>query len=158
MADKVVLLILGAIPTIIVAYLAYKGAVGTSRDASKVATAENDTTQQDRAVDAWRSMVETLLGPLEKRITELQADLDTERSARESAGRQHTLELQRHAQTVQALTRELDEWRRVARVLAKWGTALRDEVLRLGGTVPATPEELLTLHAIEDRGNPHRPT
>ncbi|HEY0889382.1 MAG TPA: hypothetical protein VGE38_07215 [Nocardioides sp.] len=158
MVEKVVLVLLGAIPTIVVAYFAYRGAIGTSRDASKVATAENDTTQQDKAVEAWRSMVETMLNPMQQRITELQTDLNAERAAREAAGEQHRRELDRHAETVRNLTRELDEWRRVARVLAKWGTALRDEVLRLGGTVPMTPEELLTLHAIEDRGNPHRPT
>lgn len=159
--SEVITAIITALATVAVGYLVYKGGRQTAAESTKVSEAEQDSTEQDRAVAAWRSMVETLLVPLERRVGELQRDLDKERTAREDAGREHARRIRAQDHQIRELTRELQTWQRAARVLARWGTALRDEVLRLGGTVPATPDELLTLHAIEDaandRKNPHRP-
>lgn len=151
MPDSVWVAIIGGLVTLGVGYLTYKGARHTGAAATAVATEANDSTEQDRAVDAWRSMVTTLLGPLEARVAQLTDDLDTERSARQASSTEHRRKLREQGARLDQTLAELEEWRRVARTLARWGSTLRDEVLRLGGTVPATPEELLTLHMIEER-------
>lgn len=166
MPDSVWVAIIGAVVTLAVGYLTYKGARHTAAASTAVAEEAADSTEQDRAVDAWRSMVTTLLGPLEQRVADLTRDLETERKVRRDSSTEHRRQLRSLRQELDQATHrldqtllELEEWRRVAKTLARWGSTLRDEVLRLGGTVPATPEELLTLHMIEERGeyreNPH---
>ena len=61
-------------------------------------------------------------------------------------------QLARLNERVEFLSMQLRHWKSLARVMAGWATSLRDEVLRLGGTLPAEPEELLTLQAIIDAG------
>lgn len=155
MSNDVLIAIIAAVATLGAGWLAYKGAVQTRAASKTVAKVDADPTDNDRAIDAWRSMVQTLLVPLQQRIEALDRDLAAERTTSAAHGR----EIRELNRRLRHALRELDEWRRAARTLARWGTALRDEVVRLGGKIPATPAELLTLQLLEDRDdyrqNPH---
>lgn len=150
-------LVLGFLGTVIVAGLAYLGARHTAAASRAGAEKASHVDAQESALQAWQE----LLQPYKDDVRDLRAELRTEREERAEHDRtverrriEAKAEVDEQMETMRremaALTSQLGEWKRLAQTIARWATRLRDEVLRLGGTVPATPEELLTLQAIED--------
>lgn len=148
---------LGAVVTVLGSFLLYRGVKFTADRAKQGTERSADVDAQQSALEAWKELVE----PYRREVAELRAELRAEREDRLTAERRDAkdreaakakvdAELDRLRERVDLLTIQLGEWKRLARTIARWATALRDEVLRLGGTVPATPEELLTLQAIEE--------
>lgn len=142
--------LLGALGTAAAGMLAWLGVKATANAARHATDTTAHSTEQQQVLEAWKALV----APLSERVETLGRELAEERNARQELQRSSTARMQEQDRKLAAVTRDLDEWKRVARVLAKWGTTLRDQVLSLGGTVPATPEELLTLQAL-DPDNPH---
>ena len=124
------------------------GYLGVTRQtrAAKAAT-DRATRKEDRdsALKAW----EDLLDPYRDEVKQLREELAEERAARQEQQRRVDAEQRSQRTMIEDLTDQVKTWQRVAKTIARWATSLRDEVLRLGGTVPATPEELLTLQAID---------
>jgi predicted RNase H-like nuclease (RuvC/YqgF family) len=150
--------LLVTIGTLIGSYLVYKGGTFTAAKAKEGSDATTSVTAQDSALQAWQN----LLAPYQAEVLQLRKELDRERlqrlenqrvdeAARTEAKKVVDRELKALRGRVDKLTDEVRVWKRVAQTIARWATLLRDEVLRLGGTIPATPEELLTLQALEDR-------
>lgn len=135
--------------TILVAYLGYKGAKFTASRAQEGVKQTSQVDAQESALIAWQA----LLKPYQERVAQLEIDLDTEREARARQASAISAEQDTQRETMRRLQSEVTRWQGVAKTIARWALQLRDEVVRLGGTVPMTPEELLTLQAIEDRND-----
>ncbi|MBS45281.1 MAG: hypothetical protein CMH83_19355 [Nocardioides sp.] len=156
--------ILAALGSLAAAVLLYKGTQFTAARAKEGVERSADVNAQTSALNSISGYNEQLRednAGLRERLDKVEQRLDDETTARRDQQRAHDRELEgerrareeqvtRLTERIDLLTLQLTEWKRLARVLARWGTALRDQVLTLGGTVPATPEELLTLQAIED--------
>lgn len=150
-------LILGSVTTIAAAWLVYRGATRTASASRAGATQTSHVAAQESALKAW----EGLLQPHIEEVARLRTELRDEREERAEHDRrverrrieaksevdEQMAEMDRK---MAALSAQVGEWKRLAQTIARWATRLRDEVLRLGGEVPATPEDLLTLQAIED--------
>lgn len=139
------------------AYLLYLGVQFTAKRSKEGVERTAEVDEQQSALDAWKELVQ----PYRDEVLQLRRDLNEERRARQEKERADEKDRAEAKQTVdrqiERLTERIDmqakqiaEWKRVARVIARWATTMRDEILRLNGTLPATPEELLTLQAIED--------
>lgn len=145
--------IAAAVASVLVALLAYLGARSQSRAAKSATDHTTRKDAQESALDAWERLITPTLEEVERLRGELDAvrgDLDTEREDRK---KQQSLTEQEQASQrtmIQDLTDQVATWQRVAKTIARWATSLRDEVLRLGGTVPATPEELLVLGMLDE--------
>lgn len=144
--------VVGVIGTIAVAFFAFLGVRSQSRAAQTATDRASRKEERDSALEAWERLIEPTL----KEVERLRSELAEERAARlaqqdETQQRQDRADQeQRSLKTmIEDLTDQVQTWQRVAKTIARWATSLRDEVLRLGGTVPATPEELLTLQAID---------
>ncbi len=142
--------LLGAAVTLAGSWLLYKGVVRTASAAKDGVQQTTQVDAQQSALDAWQE----LLQPYRDEVAVLRADLAAERTARaeqhETERKAREAQVTRLTERIDLLTLQLTEWKRLARVIARWATTLRDELIRQGGTVPATPEELLTLQAIDD--------
>lgn len=142
--------LLGAAVTLAGSWLLYKGVVRTASAAKDGVQQTTQVDAQQSALDAWQE----LLQPYRDEVAVLRADLAAERTARaqqhEAERKAREAQVTRLTERIDLLTLQLTEWKRLARVIARWATTLRDELIRQGGTVPATPEELLTLQAIDD--------
>lgn len=150
--------ILATLGTLGAGYLVYLGARFQALRASAGSAATTEVQAQDSALKAW----EGLLQPYIDEVKRVRTELTTEREERAAKERKDAedrsyekrlvqQQLSAQQEQIDKLRSEVQVWKRVAQTIARWATALRDEVLRLGGTVPATPEELLTLNAIQDR-------
>lgn len=156
--------ILGTFVTVLLGYLTYRGARVTADRSREGVHRTADVQESAEAFDAWRELFEPMRTRLREQDEELKAireDLRAERKDRTdkeraderdraAAKRSVDQQIERLTERIDTLTLQLNEWKRLAKTIARWAGRLRDEVLRLGGTVPATPEELLTLQAIED--------
>lgn len=144
---KAVLALVGSLAG---AYLLYRGAIRTAGSAKEGVQQTAQVDAQQSAIDAWQE----LLQPYRDEVATLRTDLDTERTQRRAAEakerKERAEQVARLTERIDLLNLQLTEWKRLARVIARWATTLRDELIRQGGTVPATPEELLTLQAIDD--------
>ncbi|TIC78764.1 hypothetical protein [Nocardioides sp. GY 10127] len=163
---------LGLLGSIAVAYITYRGARYTAAASREGARRTSDVDAQDSALQAWKDILQPYRDEVKLLRTELQQEREdralAERRAsedRDAVARQVRDDMVRMSERIDLLTIQVGEWKRLAKTIARWATRLRDEILRLGGEVPATPDELLTLHAIEDaeldpplptRGSQHR--
>lgn len=146
MNDTVITALITGVVAVIGSWLVYKGGKRTA-DASK--TAAKDTTRVDAqadALEAWKA----LLKPVQEELETVRQALNKERSDRNEESERITDEQAAQRRQMERLQSEVTRWQQVAKTIARWATQLRDEVLRLGGSVPATPEELLTLQAIDE--------
>lgn len=150
-------LILGFLGTVVVAYFAYLGARHTANSSVAGVAQTSKVDAQESALQAWQELLEPYKIDVKDLRAELKAERDDRREhdkrvekARTEAKTEVDRQLEAMSREIATLRSEVGEWKRLAKTIARWATRLRDEVLRLGGTVPATPEELLTLQAIED--------
>lgn len=142
--------LVGSAVTIAVAVLGFLGVRYTARSA-RAANADTVTvSEQENAVKAYESMVNTLLEPLKGRVDELEEALVQERRARQHEQKNLLTRIEEQRERIDLLQIQLREWKRLAKVIARWATTLRDQVISLGGTVPTTPEELLIIQSIDD--------
>lgn len=146
MSDQVQVALLAALASVIGAVLLYKGATRTSSAAKSSAANTAHVDAQESALKAWQAINQ----PLVNRVEELTRELAAERKARQDQAQTIEDEQGVQRQQMAKLQSEVTRWQQVAKTIARWATQLRDEVLRLGGSVPATPEELLTLQAIDE--------
>lgn len=114
------------------AYLGVRNQTRTAREGSR------DTSAQVATSDAMDTLRE-LIDPLRAELKEVRTEVAAARSEAQAA-----------TTRVGKLERELQQWKAVARTLAHWGVALRDQVIQLGGKVVAEPEELITLRLLDD--------
>jgi predicted RNase H-like nuclease (RuvC/YqgF family) len=135
--------------TVLAAWLVYKGGRYTATKAKEGSDASTGVTAQDSALKAW----EGLLTPYRDEVAKLRADVENLTTELSKERKQRAKEAEEQRKLTELLHSELGEWKRVAKVIAKWAVGLRDEVLRLGGAMPATPEELLVLQSLEDNKN-----
>lgn len=153
--------VLGALATVVVAYLAYLGARATAAGAKAGVDRTSDVAAQESALSAWQELLE----PYRAEVRGLRASLQEERdqrAARDRVAEERRLERERAVQSqmdklserIEVLTIELGHWKRLAKVIARWATTLRDQVLTLGGQVPATPDELLLIQSIDTDDDP----
>lgn len=149
--------VLALVGTVVLAYFAYRGAKATAATARAGNDRAADVDAQQSALAAWQE----LLSPYRDEVKQLRLELTVERDDRASSQqRVEAMRLEREAsvqaqmdkltERIDLLTMELAHWKRLAKVIARWATTLRDQVLTLGGTVPATPDELLLVQTIED--------
>jgi DNA repair exonuclease SbcCD ATPase subunit len=144
-STEVQVALIGGLGTVVVGLLTYLGVTRQARAARAATDHASRKDERDSALKAW----ESLLDPYRDEVKQLRAELARDREAWQEQQR-HTDAEQRSLRTmIEDLTDQVQTWQRVAKTIARWATSLRDEVLRLGGTVPATPEELLTLQAID---------
>jgi predicted RNase H-like nuclease (RuvC/YqgF family) len=153
--------VLGTIVTVFLGYLTYRGAKITADRAREGNNRTADVNEQQSALDAWKSLTQPTLQEVDRLRTELKTERDERiakerRDEKDRAAAKKLVQEQMDAlnRRIDSLTQQLTEWKRLAQTIARWASRLRDEVLRLGGTVPATPEELLVLQAIEDSETP----
>lgn len=138
--------ILGAFVTLAGSYLVYKGVKATAAASKGAADRTSDVTAQDSALRAWEAINKPLIERvewLEGRMLEAEEKSEREREDFQS-------QITKLMERVDFLTIQLQHWKRLAKVMARWATTLRDQVLSLGGTVPATPEELLLIQSLDD--------
>lgn len=143
MSDQVSVALIAALSAVVVAWIGYLG-IKSTRSAAQNAPAS--APGPEAALAGWQAAV----AEFNDTVRKLRREQDQDRERRAEHDRAVDEELTRQREQIEQLRGEVATWQRVAKTIARWATALRDEVLRLGGTVPATPEELLTLQAIED--------
>lgn len=140
-------ILLGFAGTALAAYLTYLGVKFTANRAKEGVQQTSKVDAQQSALAAW----EKLLEPYRQEVDRLRAEIGSMRETHRLEHERREEQVTRLSERIDLLNLQLSEWKRVARVIAKWATSLRDEVLHLGGTVPATPEELLTMQALDER-------
>lgn len=149
MPDDLLKVIITALVTIVGSWLVFRGAKRTA-DASKAASENTSRVDaQASALDAWRELLDPYreeVRVVNKRLDQVNARLD---------GAHAELDAQR--KMVNRLQLELAHWQRLAKVIARWATTLRDQVISLGGRVPATPDELLVIQALDADEDIDRP-
>lgn len=149
--------ILGTIVTLILGYLTYRGGTVQAEKSRLGVDRTADVAEQESALQGWKE----LLDPYREEVREVRKALAEERDDRAAKEREAAAEREREkllvaaqieglTEKVEFLSIQLKHWKSLARVMARWATSLRDEVLRLGGTLPAEPQELLTMQAIID--------
>lgn len=151
---KAVLALLG---TALVVLGGYFGATRTAAASRAGATQTSHVAAQESALQAWESLLQPYRDEVDLVRKELRAERE-DRAEHEKHIERRRIEakadvdeqMDKMRDEIAGLSAQVGEWKRLAQTIARWATRLRDEVLRLGGTVPATPEELLTLQAIED--------
>lgn len=149
--------VLGFFGLVIVSYFGWLGARSTAAGAKAGADRSADVTAQESALGAWQE----LLAPYRQEVAQLRAELIEER--RDRAEQQVAVEARRKEREVVVqdqvdnlntridnLTDELRHWKRLAKVIARWASTLRDQVIALGGVAPTTPEELLVIQTLDD--------
>lgn len=153
--------IITALAAIIVGYLSYRG-IRFQAQASRQANRDTVTVnEQETAVKALESMTLNLLEPYRQEVVVLRkrvesSERDAARQIREAEEDRRNRErlvqqqMDKLTERIDLLTIELGHWKRLAKVIARWATTLRDQVLSLGGDVPATPNELLLIQSIDD--------
>lgn len=149
MSDQVANIVQAAfvlIASVVGSWLLYKGAQKTA--AASRAGAQHVAASEERAevMQAWKD----LTAPLQAEVTRLHqrlTDVETKRAEEQRAMQAQITTL---TERVDFLQVQLQHWKRLARVIARWATTLRDQVLSLGGTVPATPDELLLIQSLDD--------
>jgi hypothetical protein len=140
-SDAVIAPAIGALGTIVVAVLVFKGGqltAASSRDASIHAARVE---AQDSALDAWSDLITPYreeVAELRSRMRALEQTVADEREV--FNGRMLAM-----TERVDLLTVQVRHWKRVARSMAALAAQMRDEVISLGGTVPPFPEEELLL-------------
>lgn len=150
-------LALGTLVSVLTAILVYRGARITADRSKEGSLRSSEVDEQQSALTAWKDLLE----PYQTEVRQLRTDLTTERQARQEQERrdiedranakaQVDGQIEELNRRITSLTSQVAEWKRLARTIARWATTMRDEILRLNGTVPATPDELLTLRAIEE--------
>ncbi|NUO57302.1 MAG: hypothetical protein HOV78_11600 [Hamadaea sp.] len=139
--------------SVVGAVLIYLGARVTATRSKEAATQATAVDAQESAVQAWQGLNEPLMKRidwLEKRMTEADARHDRDRKAAEVERQQFQREIVGLKRALTKVQDEVHTWQRLAKVIARWATKLRDEVIRLGGDLPTTPGELLLVQALED--------
>lgn len=156
--------ILGTLGTVLGAYLVYRGGRFTAVKAKEGVDTTVEQARSERAFSAWEALVTPMQKELDRvrgQVERLTAQLDEEREERRekerhdeedraTAKRLVTEQLEALQGQVDTLRDEVKSWKRVAQTIARWATTMRDELIRTGGKVPATPDELLTLTAIQE--------
>lgn len=135
MPDDLLKIIITSAFTLAGSWLVLRGGKHTA-DASRAASTDASRVDaQDSALEAWKQLLEPYrveVARVNERLDGVHAELDA------------TKRMLGHVRT------ELASWQRSAKIIARWAIKLRDEVRRLGGTIPATPDELLLIQAIDD--------
>lgn len=157
MPDALAQAALGLVGAVVVAYLTYRG-VAYQAKASREANRDTATvSEQQTVLKTLESMTLNLLQPhideaarMRKRVEEMERAQEGEREERERKAAAVQEQLRKQSERIDVLTVELGHWKRLARVIARWATTLRDQVISLGGTIPATPNELLLIQSIDD--------
>ena len=148
---------LGTVVTLILGYLTYRGGTIQAEKSRQGVDRTADVAEQESALQGWKELLE----PYREEVREVRKELRQERDDRARQEREAASEREREKQVVarqlenltervEFLSLQLKHWKSLARVMARWATSLRDEVLRLGGTLPAEPQELLAMQAIID--------
>lgn len=146
MGTEVVGYVLGFVGTVVAAWLLYRGGGTQARNAKHAAEQTTHVDAQDSALRAW----ETLLEPYREEVAALRLEISEERATRAREARENEQRFHAMDERIQFLTLQVRHWKRLAKVIARWATTLRDQVLTLGGTVPATPDELLLIQSLDD--------
>lgn len=148
--------IIGTVVTLLLGYLTYRGATFTASRTKEGVERTAEVSAQDSALDAWRELVEPYrqeTRDLRDRLTDQVARVDRLVEDHESERKDFNHRLEVQAERVDLLTMQVKHWKRTARVMARFAGQMRDEVLRLGGTIPATPDELLLIQQLDDEDN-----
>lgn len=138
--------ILGTFVTLVLGYLTYRGGTIQAEKSREGVARTADVSEQESALQAWQAMNE----PLMKRVDWLEGRMKSTEARHEKERLDFQSQIREMTENIEKQANQLRHWKSLARVIARWATTLRDEVLRLGGTLPAEPEELLTLQAIID--------
>lgn len=142
----IVVAILGVAGTGIAGWLALKGATRTASASKEAAAQATQATAQDSALKAWESLLE----PYRQEVSQLRERLEASDRKHEAQREVTEQQIAKMTERIDFLTLQLEHWKRLAKVIARWATNLRDQVLSLGGTVPATPDELLLIQSLDD--------
>lgn len=156
--------ILGTIVTGLLGYLTYRGSKVQARASKDSGVRTSQVDEQQSALDAWKE----LLDPYRAEVARLSSELIAERKNRLEMERKNTESriedkrfslsllaktnrtLAEQAKQIEAQATQIEHWTRLARTIAKFAVQMRDEVIRLGGTAPATPKELLFIQSAEE--------
>lgn len=138
--------LISAVASVLTAVLVYFGARFTASKSKEAATQATAVDAQESAVQAWQS----LLQPYRDEVAQLRADLTADRNTAKAERSSLEREITDLKRAMGKLQNEVTTWQRLAKVIARWATKLRDEVIRLGGDLPTTPEELLLVQALDD--------
>lgn len=149
--------VLGSVVAVLLGYLTYRGGLIQAAKASEGVARSADVAEQESALQGWKDLLE----PYRVEVREVRTELTKERQDRAAKERQDAEDRAREkalvqkqmaemAESIEALKGEVRRWKSLARVIARWATTLRDQVLTLGGTVPATPDELLLIQVLDD--------
>lgn len=132
-------------------YLLYRGTRRQADTAQQASTSATRVDEQESALQAWKD----LLAPLQQQVAvqaqEIAADRATRKKEREEWEAREAEILRRQERLsaeLAAVRRDLGHWKRMAKAIAKWALALRDQVIALGGNAPSHPEELLLMQAV----------
>ncbi|WP_181312457.1 hypothetical protein [Nocardioides campestrisoli] len=136
--------VLSSAATVAVALIGFLGVRYTTR-ASRKANAEEKVANAEtaRLGEAWPMLLDSVRTEL---VEPLREELDRERQARKALAKK----VDEQGERISSLSSEVTRWRRTARALARWGMAMREQLRALDVAVPAAPDELELLHAIED--------
>lgn len=146
MSDEIWKAILGVIGTGVTGAFIYLGARITANRSKEGVAQQTQKDANAQVIEAWEGLLQPYRDEVQMVRREQVEDRKTHRD--EIARILEEQNLQRRE--MERLQSEVTRWKQVAKTIASWATQLRDEVLRLGGKVPATPEELLTLQAISE--------
>lgn len=148
--NETVTAVLGVFGTFLTGLLVYLGVRYTADRTKAGQDRDVDLKAQDSAIQAWKD----LIGPYRNEVKELRDEVKAARVEQSQDRKLREAEMALLHREVASLRSELAEWKRLARVIARWAMKMRDQVLHLGGAVDATPEELLTLQAMDEAGRP----
>lgn len=121
------------------AYLGIRYQARTARSGSDIASS---TQEREQLLDGWRALYDAHTDELNR----LRDGQERDR-VQQNKDRARVAELEK---SQEAMTRELRRWQQVAKTLARWGVAMRDQLRALGHEVPAEPDELVALRILSD--------
>lgn len=131
-----------AVVGIVTAGLAYLGIRYQARTARSGSDVAASTQEREHLLEGWRALYDAHTDELNRLREQQEADRRQQKADRD----QQDLDRKK----LEALTRELNRWRQVAKTLARWGVAMRDQLRALGHEVPAEPDELVALRILSD--------
>lgn len=127
---------------LITAVFGYLGIRYQARSAQRGSDAAVGAGEREQLLAGWRALYDAHTDELKRLRTTQESEQRRQAEVRDKLA---ALE-KRH----EALTRELRRWQQVAKTLARWGVAMRDQLRALGHEVPAEPDELVALRILSD--------
>lgn len=142
MSQNVAVALITAAVALVGAFFAYLGVRYQARTARGGSDVASSTQEREKLLDGWRALYDAHTDELNR----LRGDQERDR-VQQSKDRARVAELEK---SQEAMTRELRRWQQVAKTLARWGVAMRDQLRALGHEVPAEPDELVALRILSD--------